>query len=798
MTPENKPDLSATAKPRDSSPASEACGTALFHPATSVDAPRTEGSSGMARAWVGKSLGKYQVSGALGQGGMGVVLKAHDPTIERDVAIKVLADHLAGDASTLGRFLAEARAAGKLNHPNVIAIYEVCQEGQAHYLVLEYVAGGSLSDRLVGQQPLPVLEATRALIDACKGVGAAHAAGLIHRDIKPANLMRALDGSIKVADFGLAKAASGADRHFTQAGMLVGTPFFMSPEQCEAKPLDHRSDLYSLGATYYSLLTGKHPYQDTDSVTQLMYLHCHGPIPDPRSVNPGTPAACSQIIARAMAKAPAERYQSTGEMLGDLQAVAATLSGQTPITLPSGSGIVPAKHPAGPSRLTAAGGRRYVFAVGGLLLLALIGLAVFFWPPWGKPPDSSPGAAPFVPPSGEPVIVGVLHSLSGTMATSEAPVVDAVLFALDEVNQAGGVLGRPVKAVVADGRSDWPTFAREAERLISREKVATVFGCWTSASRKTVQPVFEAHDHVLIYPVQFEGLETSPCIVYMGAAPNQQILPAVEWAMTSLQKKRFYLIGSDYVFPRAAHAIIKDRLQRAGAQVVGEEYVPLGSQKVEAAVAALARAKPDIVLNTINGDSNIAFFRALRGAGITSANTPILSFSIDEQGLRSLNAADLAGDYAAWTYFQSVATPENEEFVRRFHEKYPQHTLTDPMETAYVGVKVWAKAVNEAQGLEPKKIRRAILNQRLKGPGGEVRIDPDTQYCFRTPRIGQIQADGHFKVVWTAPAPVRPEPYPNTRTAEAWRAFLHDLYTGWGNRWAAPETDLPKKKTSDK
>ena len=711
MTPENTPEPSAPAKPGEPSPEFRPLDTGPFRADTSADIPRTEGSSGMAQAWVGKSLGKYQVSGALGQGGMGMVLKAHDPTIERDVAIKVLADHLAADASSLDRFIAEARAAGKLNHPNVIAIYEVCQEGQTHYLVLEYVAGGSLSDRLVGQQPLSVLEATQALIDACKGVGAAHAAGLIHRDIKPANLMRAADGSIKVADFGLAKAAAGAGRHFTQTGMVVGTPFFMSPEQCEAKPLDHRSDIYSLGATYYTLLSGKHPYQDTDSVPQLMYLHCHGPIPDPRSVNPALPAACSQIIARAMAKAPGDRYQSTGEMLADLQAVVATLSGQTPIVLPSASGIVTAKRPAAPSRQTAFGGRRFSFAAGGLLLLAVIGLAVLFWRPWEKPPDGTPGSASVVPPSGEPVKVGVLHSLSGTMANSETPVVDAVLFALDEVNQAGGVLGRPAKAVVADGRSDWPTFAREAERLISQEKVSTVFGCWTSASRKTVQPVFEAHDHVLIYPVQFEGLETSPCIIYMGAAPNEQILPAVEWAMTSLQKKRFFLIGSDYVFPRAAHAIIKDHLQRAGAQVVGEEYLPLGSQKVQGAVAALARAKPDMVLNTINGDSNIAFFRALRAAGITPANTPTLSFSIDEQGLRSLSAADLAGDYAAWTYFQSVATPENEEFVHRFHEKYPQRSITDPMETAYLGVKLWAMAVNEAQSLEPKKIRRALLTQ---------------------------------------------------------------------------------------
>jgi urea transport system substrate-binding protein len=442
-------------------------------------------------------------------------------------------------------------------------------------------------------------------------------------------------------------------------------------------------------------------------------------------------------------------------------------------------------------------GRRIPAAVAGLFLLALIGLAVFLWRPWQKSPDGSAGPGAF-PPGGEPVKVGVLHSLSGTMANSEAVVVDAVLFALDEVNQAGGVLGRPVRPVVADGRSDWPTFAREAERLISEQQVCTVFGCWTSASRKTVKPVFERHDHLLIYPVQFEGLETSPCIVYLGAAPNQQILPALEWAVKSLRKKRFFLVGSDYVFPRAAHAIIKDHLRRAGVQVVGEGYLPLGSQQVEGVVSALARAKPDMILNTINGDSNTAFFRALRAAGITPGKTPTLSFSVGEQELRSLNLADMAGDYAAWTYFQSVTTPENKEFVRRFHEKYPQRRITDPMETAYVGVKLWAQAVNEARSLDPKKIRRALLNQRLKGPGGEVRIDPDTQHCFRTPRIGRIQADGQFKVVWTAPEPVRPEPYPNSRTAEAWRAFLHDLYTGWGNRWAAPQAELPRGRTPDR
>jgi urea transport system substrate-binding protein len=717
---------------------------------------------------------------------MGVVLKARDRLIERDVAIKVLADHWAADSSALGRFLAEARAAGKLSHPNVTAIYEICQEGTLYYLVLEFLPGGSLNDPLARHESIPAFEATQALIDACKGVGAAHAAGLIHRDIKPANLMRAADGSIKVADFGLAKGSGDAGQHFTRTGAVVGTPAYMSPEQCEARRLDHRTDIYSLGATYYSLLSGKTPYQDSESAVQLMYLHCHGPVPDPSSDNPAVPKACSRIVARAMAKLPVDRYQSTDEMLADLQDVFQTLSRQR---LPGKGATVLAPRAARGLNYIPLHGQRTRWAVAGLFLLLLLGLTVFFWRSWGKTGDGPPSGGDSVAPSGEPVKIGVLHSLSGTMANSESVVVDAVLFAVDEVNEAGGVLGRPVKPIVADGCSDWPTFAREAERLIVQEQVCTVFGCWTSASRKTVRPVFEKYDHLLIYPVQYEGLEISPAIVYLGAAPNQQILPAVQWALQALHKKRFYLIGSDYVFPRAANAIIKDQLQRAGAQLAGEAYLPLGSQRAETVVSAIVRAKPDMILNTINGDSNTAFFRALRAAGIKPDQTPTLSFSVGEQELRSLQQTAAEGDYAAWTYFQTIDTQDNKTFLQRFHVKYPRQSVTDPMETAYLGVRLWAAAVNEAQSLDPKRIRRALRTQRLEGPDGSVWIDPDSQHCFRTPRIGQIQADGQFKVVWTAPEPVRPEPYPDTRTTEAWGAFLRDLYSSWGNRWAAPESD---------
>ncbi len=749
-----------------------------------------ESSTSAAYQWIGRNLGKYQVTDVLGAGGMGFVLRAHDPGIERDVAIKMLAEHLATNSTSLSRFQAEAKAAGKLSHANVAAIFEIGQEGQAHYLVMELLTGGSIDDELKQRGAYTLLEATRIMIDACQGIAAAHAAGLIHRDIKPGNLVRAAERTVKVTDFGLAKPAvteTEAAMQLTQTGTVVGTPYFMSPEQCQAQAVDARSDIYSLGATYYSLLTGRLPFDHLSGAVQVMLAHCNENIPDPRAVDPTIPSVCSTIVSRAMAKNPVDRYQSVIEMLGDLRSVAATLSGEVRIDLPSQSGARPANVSTKSSSQSPA--RRWLVAAGIGMILTLAVVAMMVWNFWNRSPSNP--LAPLAPlaPLGEPIKVGVLQSLSGTMSVSGTSVTDATLFAIVEINEAGGLLGRPVEVIVADGRSDTATFAREAERLITEEQVCTVFGCWTSATRKTVKPIFEQYDHLLVYPVKYEGMETSPNIVYMGAAPNQQIIPAILWANKDLGKKRFFFVGSDYVFPRAAAEVIKDQLQTLNATFVGEMYVPMASSEFEPVVQAILEAKPDMILNALAGDSNIAFFRSLREVGIKSAEVPCLSFSVGEQELRSLDIADVEGDYAAQTYFQSLDTPANKAFVKRFTEKYPQRVVSDPMEAAYVGVHLWAEAVREAQSIEPQKIHRAMLNQRLAAPEGDVRIDPDTQHCFQTPRVGQIQNDGQFRIVWSASEPIRPEPYPASRTAESWKAFLHDLYTGWGNQWTAPPTD---------
>jgi len=386
----------------------------------------------------------------------------------------------------------------------------------------------------------------------------------------------------------------------------------------------------------------------------------------------------------------------------------------------------------------------------------------------------------------KPIQVGILHSMSGTMAISERSVAESTLLAIDEINENGGLLGRKVQAIVADGASDWPTFAIEAERLIVEERVCTLFGCWTSASRKTVKPVVERLDHLLFYPVQYEGLERSPNIIYTGAAPNQQIIPAVKWSFDHLGK-RFFLAGSDYVFPRTANAIIKDQVAVLNGEIAGEEYLLLGSRDVSGIVQKILQTKPNVILNTINGDSNIAFFKELRRAGITPQKIPVVSFSIAEDELRSFNVPDMAGDFAAWNYFQSIQSQENSHFVQSFRKKYGANRVTDdPMEAAYFGVHLWAQAVEDAGTDDVKAIRRTIKDQSMNAPEGIVYIDGETQHTWKSVRIGRIRSDGQFDIVWSSGKPVRPVPYPVVRSRENWDLFLANLYLSWGKKWANP------------
>jgi urea transport system substrate-binding protein len=383
-----------------------------------------------------------------------------------------------------------------------------------------------------------------------------------------------------------------------------------------------------------------------------------------------------------------------------------------------------------------------------------------------------------------PIKVGILHSLTGTMAISEQAVANATLMAIEEINQKGGLLGRKIIPVLLDGKSDWGHFATEAERLITQEKVSVVFGCWTSASRKTVRPVFEKHKHLLFYPVQYEGLEQSPHIVYTGAAPNQQIIPATKWAFDNIGKK-FFIVGSDYVFPRTASAIMQDLIKQLGGEVVGDEYVLLGSKDVKEMIAKIVKAKPDVIMNNINGDTNIEFFKQLREAGITTQKMPTFSFSIAEDELRSLDKNLMQGEYTAWNYFQSISTDENKKFVANYQKKYGTNTVTDdPIEAGYISVNLWAQAVRKAETADVATVLKNLPNQSFIAPGGLVYIDAKNQHIWKTVHIGKFRADGQVDVVWSSEKPVQPLPFPASRLREHWEIFLHDLYTGWDKNWA--------------
>ncbi|WP_344246959.1 urea ABC transporter substrate-binding protein [Actinocorallia libanotica] len=360
---------------------------------------------------------------------------------------------------------------------------------------------------------------------------------------------------------------------------------------------------------------------------------------------------------------------------------------------------------------------------------------------------------------GDTIKVGILHSLSGTMAISEVTVKNSELMAIEEINAAGGLLGKKIEPVVEDGASDWPTFAEKARKLIKKDEVATVFGGWTSASRKAMLPVFEAEKALLWYPVQYEGLESSPYIYYTGATTNQQIIPGLDY-LKEQGKKKIFLVGSDYVFPRTANKIIKAYAAANGMEVVGEEYTPLGHTEYGTLVNKVMSAKPDAVFNTLNGDSNVAFFKQFKAAGGTAKELPVLSVSIAEEEVGGIGVENIAGHPVAWNYYQTTETPENEKFVAAFKAKYGQEKVTsDPMEAGYNAVYLWAESVKKAGTTEVEAVKKASAGIELKLPEGTVTIDGENQHVHKTARIGVIQSDGLIKEVWSSGEPIKPDPY---------------------------------------
>jgi urea transport system substrate-binding protein len=349
--------------------------------------------------------------------------------------------------------------------------------------------------------------------------------------------------------------------------------------------------------------------------------------------------------------------------------------------------------------------------------------------------------------SGSTVKVGVLHSLSGTMAISEKAVRDASLLAIDEINAKGGVLGKKIEPIVEDGASDWPTFKDKAAKLISTDRVAVTFGGWTSASRKAMKDVFEGNKALLFYPVQYEGLEASPYIFYTGATTNQQIVPGLDYLKEKGLTKVF-LVGSDYVFPRTANKEINAWAKANGMEIVGEEYLPLGDTNVSSIVSKVIDAQPQAVFNTLNGDSNVAFFKELAAKGNTPDKIQTISVSIAEEEVGGVGVDNLKGHLVAWNYYQ---TTDN--------AKYGADRKTDdPIEAGYNSVYIWAEAVKKANSFDVEKVKAAAKGLKLDTPEGALTVSDWNQHVFKTARIGEVQGDGLIKEVWASDGPIEPDP----------------------------------------
>ncbi|NUQ89827.1 MAG: urea ABC transporter substrate-binding protein [Glycomyces artemisiae] len=373
--------------------------------------------------------------------------------------------------------------------------------------------------------------------------------------------------------------------------------------------------------------------------------------------------------------------------------------------------------------------------------------------------EETAAAESCVDTSGDTIKVGALNSLSGTMAISETTVRDAITLAVDEINAAGGVQGKEIEIVAEDGASEPTVFAEKAEKLIREDCVAAVFGGWTSASRKAMLPVFEDNDSLLYYPVQYEGLEASENIFYTGATTNQQIIPALDY-LAETGVKSIYLVGSDYVFPRTANAIINAYAEAHGIEVLGEDYVTLGSTEFSTIVNQVKAADADAVFNTLNGDSNVAFFREYANVGLTAEEMPVMSVSIAEEEVGGIGVENIEGQLAAWNYYQTVDSPANTAFVESFKAAYGADRVTsDPMEAAYNSVHLWAATVEKAGSFAVADVQAAADGVSFDSPEGTVVIDGENHHVTKTARIGRIDADGLLYTVWESDGPIDPDPF---------------------------------------
>jgi urea transport system substrate-binding protein len=719
------------------------------------------------------SLPGYKILSELGRGGMGVVYKAWQLGLERLVALKVILAGKHAAASELARFHAEARLIARLRHPNIVQIFDLGDHEGRPYYAMEYLEAGSL-DRALDRHRLSPRPAAELVETLARAVHYAHQQGIIHRDLKPGNILLAgirapADGEVdlgipKIGDFGLALQVDALKR-VTRSGAVLGTPAYMAPEQAAHKDrqVGPATDVYGLGVLLYQLLTGVPPFRaDTDWET-LQAVVNQEPQPPSRR-RPDCPPVLEEICLRCLRKSPSERYPSGEALADDLHRFQA------------GERLSP------PPRSSSRGmSRRTWLATTGAAALSLSAGAYLLF---GRQ------LFPKVPPSaGPPIRIGLLHAGPGPLVISGDAILDSELLAVLELNNSGGLLGRAIEAVTLEDPNRKLLVTEQAERLIVEEKVSVLIGGSTSAARKQVKEVVEKHDHLLLYPMEFEGLEESDNIIYLGAIPNQLMFPAIkDWLLELRGKRRYFVVGSDSLLPRACAEIVKEFVATLGdAQIIEEEFLPVGSSRVGGIVQRVGDAKPEVLLNLIRGDDSLTLFKEMRQAGLRPDRLPTVSFFFTEQEMRSLKRAEMTGDYLVSSYFESIVGEENARYLEALQEQYgPQRIAFDDTETGFSAVNLWACAVRAAETDEPRKVRRVIGQQDYVGPGGRIRIDPATNYAYKYCRVGRIKEDGSVEIEWSSPGPIAPDPFPGTRGRKGWEDWLQALYEGWGNRWINP------------
>lgn len=777
-------------------------------------------------------ISHYRIQSVLGVGGMGVVFRAIDTHLRRTVALKVMRREYIESYTSRERFLQEARIVASLESDFLVTVYQVGMHKDVPYLAMQYLHGETLESRLDRDGKLPLPDALIIARHVATGLVEAHARGLVHRDIKPANVWLETDPNTKqfrrakVLDFGLARVLDSS-RKLTNMGIILGTPQFMSPEQTRGSLVDSRSDLFSLGSVLYVMLTGVVPF-DAESAPALLVALISSEPPPVAVLNPSIPTVVSDLVCRLMEKYPIARIQTAEEVIETIDAICAELSGiplhrltgtdpfapmEASLDTPSSTQQVTRQAKTVPSfqiapktvpsftlppatapDLTATPlptldardapllaepkmprSKGWALKIGVFVsVLLCVGLAVLY----GVHKTESPPAAP---QDTSDIRIGLLFAKTGPSAQSEGSLMDATILAIDEINQRGGINGRKVVGVEVDtGQGDE---ARWADQLFRDGTIVAVFGPGDSSGRRSFRPYIERNNSLLFYPMPYEGMESSSRLVYTGPTAAQTVDPAIRHLLATGTRKVFY-VGPDDIQGHAESALIRDLVRdQAGASIVGEAFVPLGTKDVSKALDAIRTAKPELVVNGLRDHRAVQFTEQFRTGAPASGK--LLHLTYPEEFDSILSNPNKSGD-SVLTYF-AKGEPNRTAFEQRFRAKYDRNrAVTDTIASAYTSVHLWAAAASAAQSPAPNDVLAKLPNLEVDSPFGRVRMAADTNHLHHRIILGRFQADGELTALHPF-EPTNPLVYPTSRPSQEWDRFVKRISSQWGNAWHAPK-----------